>query len=420
MTLRAMSVAKNAWRRLGWMWERFPIRIPGLILLAAALYVTFRFSRESSDYLLYPAGLGAMGLLVVCVLGVTAGALTLRRAVRRLDAGLPDRMETLCPVRTPFRSPRLGRWPLVDVSMRWLEPAGIAVDVEAVGGALEELITPRERGRHKRVTRRFTVEDVFGLTSIGFTVTWETPFAVVPAVAATSAELAASHAQGDSFSHPAGNPDGDLVEMRRYGAGDPLRHVLWKTFARTRRLLVRMPERALAPQPITVAFLVAGPSDEPTAAAARLYLERGILGPDFIFAADGSSKPTRDPREAIDQIIDSAAARGDGGAGLAGLASQVDRSRLTSFLVFAPPVDGPWRARVLDLAQRTGIHATVIVGVDGVAAAPRGRLARLLARPEEGDDPDSRALARLPALRSALEADGFRVQVLHRQTGQLL
>lgn len=420
MLLRATSAAKIAWRRLLPVWDGFPIRLPGLILLGAALYVTFRFSSENSDYLLYPAGLGAMGLLILCVLAVAAGALSLRRAVRRLDASLPDRLETLVPVRTPFRCPRLSRWPLVDVSMSWTWPAGIAVETEAVGQSLEELVTPRERGRHTRVTRRFAVEDVFGLTSVTFAVTWEQPFAVVPAVAATSAELAASHAQGDSFSHPAGNPDGDLVEMRRYGAGDPLRHVLWKTFARTRRLLVRMPERALAPQPITVAFLVAGPSDEPTAAAARLYLERGILGPDFIFAADGSSRPTRDAREALEQIIDSAKARGEGGAALAGLATQVDRSRMISFIVFAPPVDGPWRARVVDLAQRIGVNATVIVGVDGVAAAPRGRLARLLARPEAGDDPDSRALAELPALRAALEGDGLRVQVLHRRTGQLL
>jgi hypothetical protein len=93
---------------------------------------------------------------------------------------------------------------------------------------------------------------------------------------------------------------------------------------------------------------------------------------------------------------------------------------MISFLVFAPPVDGPWRARVVDLAQRLGTSPTVIVGVDGVEPAPRGRLARLLARPEVGDDPDSRALADLPALRAALASDGLRVQVIHRQTGQLL
>src|SRR5262249_4423907 len=192
-------------------------------------------------------------------------------------------------------------------------------------------------------------------------------------------------------------------------------HVLWKTFARTRRLLVRMPERSTAPQPITVAFLVAGPDDEPTAAAARLYLERGILGPDFIFAADGAASPTRDPREALDQIIDSAAARGDGGASLAGLAAQVQRSRMTSCLVFAPPRDGPWRGRGVGLGRQPAAPATVVIGVEGVAAPARGLFARLLL--SRDGDAAGEAQSAVPTLRAALEADGMRVQVLHRQTG---
>ena len=69
--------------------------------------------------------------------------------------------------------------------------------------------------------------------------------------------------------------------MRAYGHGDPMRHVLWKTFARSRRLLVRMPERAIAPSPTTVAFLIAGPGEgdpiaarfDPLLAEARALLQ---------------------------------------------------------------------------------------------------------------------------------------------------
>ena len=68
-----------------------------------------------------------------------------------------------------------------------------------------------------------------------------------------NAELAAGRASGDAVSHPAGRQEGELIEMRRYGPGDPLRHVLWKTYARTRRLLVRMHERAISPRPTTAA-----------------------------------------------------------------------------------------------------------------------------------------------------------------------
>jgi hypothetical protein len=412
-------VLRLAWRRVARIGGAVPVRLPGLILLVGALLVAFRFSREQADYLLYPAGLAAAGLVVLCALGVTLGAVVLRRDVRRRPAGIPDRFETTVATRTQFRFARLAAWPLVEVGMRWEEPAGFAVALDADGAEYEETVTPGERGRHARLARRFTVEDVFGLCAVSFTVSWDVPFRVAPLAATAAAELAASYAHGDAFSHPAGRAEGDLVEMRAYAYGDPLRHVLWKTFARTRRLLVRMPERAIAPQPITVAFLVAGERDEPTAAAARLYLERGVLGPDFIFAADGADRPTRQTGEALEQIIDSIRARGSGGAALEALANQVEPARLTTCLVFAPPVDGPWRARLVAFARRLAAPATVIIGVEGAAAdGRRSALRRLVTRAPAGVADGVHD--GLPALRAALEADGLRVQVLHRQTGQML
>jgi uncharacterized protein (DUF58 family) len=400
--------------------ELCPLRLPGLALLAAALWVALRFSREEADYLLYPAGLAAAGLVVLCVASVVLGGVVLRRAVVARPAGVPETLETTVATTTTFRCPRFARWPLLEVDLDWAAPADVGVVAEPRGRELEEVVTARARGRHARVERRFTVYDVFGLAAVTFRVAWEAPFRVAPAAAAATAELAASYAHGDAFSSPSGRPEGDLVEMRRYGYGDPLRHVLWRTFARTRRLLVRMPERATAPQPITVAFLVAGDADEATAAAARLYLERGVLGPDFVFAAAGALRPTRDPRDAIEQIIDSAAARAEGGAALERLAAQVEGSRLASCLVFVPPVDGAWRERVVAFSRRLAAPATVIIGVDGEPAAPRRRWARWLL----SDDPDTdagaadgRVFARVPGLRAALESDGLRVQVLHRRTG---
>jgi len=411
-----MKVPKLAWRRLVQAWDLVPIRLPGIVLLVGALLVALRFSRDEADYLLYPAGLAAAGLVVLCSLSVAVAALVLGRAVRRSPAGVPETFETTQPTRTTFRCPRLGRWPIVEVRVDWAAPAGVTVELDPHGRELEEVVIARERGRHTRIVRRITVEDVFGLARVRFRVGWDQPLCIMPASAAAAAELAASYARGDSFSSPSGAIEGDLVEMRRYGPGDPLRHVLWKTFARTRRLLVRMPERAIAPQPITVAFLIAGAGDEPSAAAARLYLERGLLGPEFTFAADGATRTTSDTREALDQIVDSAAARGYDGQALEMLAGRVEESRLSSCIVFAPPVDGPWRARVAAFSRRLPAPATVVIGVEGVAAPRRGRLARLLV---VGNGARG-AHDEVGTLRAALEADGLRVQVLHRQSGQIL
>ncbi|HKA91101.1 MAG TPA: DUF58 domain-containing protein [Haliangiales bacterium] len=404
--------------RLARAWQAVPVRLPGLVVLGAGLYAAFRLGKREADYLLFPAGLVAVALVAVSLLCVALGAYLLWRSVRRAPSGLTGNLDTTVSTPTAFRFARFAAWPFVEVKMRWEQPGDVSVEVQTAGRAYAETVTARERGRHARVVRRFTVEDVFGLTAISFRVTWDEPLRIAPAAAAATAELATSYAHGDSFSHPAGRQEGDLVEMRAYGHGDPLRHVLWKTFARTRRLLVRMPERAIAPQPITVAFLVAGPGDEPTAATARLYLERGVFGPDFLFSADGAARPTRDTHEAVDQIIDSVAARAHGGASLDALASQVEATRLATCVVFAPPVDGPWRERVTAFIRRLPAPATIVIGVAGAAdGARRSRMGRLLWRAAGDDDPDSRALAKLPALRAALEADGLRVQVLHRETG---
>lgn len=405
--------------RLGHRAAIIPLRMPGVLLAVAGAYVAWWIGKEQADYLLYPAGICAIALVGLSIVCVVAGALRVWLAVRRMAAGIPADLETTQAVPTGFRFPRLAWWPLVETRMTWEAPAGVQVSLEARGGAWAEHILPHARGRHVRVARRFTVEDVFGLAACSFTVAWEEPVRIAPARAIASAELAVGYATGDAFSHPSGRAEGDLVEMRAYGHGDPMRHVLWKTFARSRRLLVRMPERAIAPSPTTVAFLIAGPGDEPSCGTARLYLERNLFGADFLFGADGAAAPAHDRDTALDQIIDSAG--GDSGIALDKLGKNIDPMRLASCVVFAPAVDGPWRERVVAFAARLPAPPTIVIGVDGAApAAPRSRLARMLVRKREADDADGRAMAEVGALREALESSGLRVQVVHRSTGQVL
>jgi len=396
-----------------------PLRARGLLLAAAGAYVAWGIGKHQADYLLYVAGICAIALVATAIVCVAAAALRVWLAVRRAPASIPGDLETVQAVPTGFSFPRLTWWPLVEVTMAWEAPRAVDVALEPRRGRWHEVITPHARGRHTRVARRFTVEDVFGLCACSFTVAWDEPIRIAPARAVASAELAVGWATGDAFSHPSGRAEGDLVEMRAYGHGDPMRHVLWKTFARSRRLLVRMPERAIAPSPTTVAFLVAGPGDEPSCGTARLYLERNLFGTDFLFGADGAAAPAKDRDSALDQIIDSAQA--EGGIALDALGKNIDPVRLASCVVFAPAVDGPWRERVVQFAARLPAPPTIVIGVDGApSAAPRSRLARLLVRGGADSDADGRALADVPKLREQLEASGLRVQIVHRSTGQVL
>ena len=395
-----------------------PLRIPGLVFVFGALFVLW-FSRSNADYLLYPASLVALGLLGLCMICTLLAALALRFSLRKHGTWeMPEQIETTHPVRTGFRFSRLSIWPLVEVRMQWEAPRAMDVALEISGRFFEETVTARERGRYTHVIRRFSVEDIFGLTGFTFRKSYERALRVVPARCVQGPEVIVGHASGDAFSHPLGKAEGDLIEMRKYGHGDPLRHILWKTFARTRRLLVRMPERAVSPMPTTSAFLVAGPEDEPAAAAARLYVETGLLGEDFVFAADGAPTPTNKPAEAVDQIIDSIQRRAEGGMSLESFRRGVEPVRLGRCIVFAPPTDGAWTDRVTAFSRTLPQPATIIIGVEGDAAvAPKQGISRFLVRKKKVGvhvHPD------LPAVRAKLEAGGMQVKVLHRETGQVL
>jgi hypothetical protein len=396
--------------------DRIPLRSSGWVLLVLALAALW-FADDNADYVLHAASLAALGLLGLCALFSSLGALALWRSVRKLPSGLPDELETTRTVRTRFRFRRMIAWPLVEARMHWQAPAGVDVDCVVAGAWYEESITAHERGRRDHVVRRFAVEDIFGLTGVAFRVRYACTLALVPARSAAGVEVAVGYATGDAFSHPSGRTEGDLVEMRRYGYGDPLRHVLWKTFARTRHLLVRMPERAVSPMPASSAFLIAGEGDEPAAAAARLYVETGLLGADFVFGADGGDRPVDKPAEAVAQIVDSIGARADGGSGLDAFRRAVDPTRLGRCIVFAPPIDGKWRERLVGFAQTLPVPATVIIGVDGEKpTAKPGRLARWLVQP-----PSARqVLPDVARVRAGLEAAGLSVVVLHRTSGQVL
>ncbi len=327
-------------------------------------------------------------------------------------------LETGATRRTRFSLPTLRWWPFVQAEMEWVSP-DVVLEMDADGARFIERITPRQRGRYREIRRRFTIRDMFGLTAIRFTRRFPAALVISPAKGRYSMSMTLRQTGGDGYSHPDGTSDGERIEMRRYAAGDPSRFILWKAYARTRKVLVRTPERAVSPQPSSVAFLIAGPEDEAAAATARKFIDEGLLGDDVIFTADGSQNVAESVAEALDQIVDSAEHRDDGGMGLTGLVRQVGRGRLNNCIVFAPAQEGPWVALLASFSRQLPAPATVIIGVDASLddAAPRGRLARLMWRPKRRIDP---TLLGLPDLVSRLNREGMQVRVVHRVTGQLI
>ena len=157
------------------------------------------------------------------------------------------------------------------------------------------------------------------------------------------------------------------MEIRPYQPGDSVRNILWKTYARTRELKVRIHERSLDRARKTIAYLIAGPGDEAAAAAARVTLEMGELGDEWLFGADG----TREPVDSLEPALEAIARSGS-------LGDERPPNGLLSFLeaasgggvhcvIFAPASSGPWTQEAVEAARAYPGLISFVLGPDGIA-----------------------------------------------------
>ena len=225
--------------------------------------------------------------------------------LRRARSPLPQGAEAERPYRLPAPV-TVWRWfPFIQVEWQWVEPTG-----EVVLKAGQEEIVLARRGYYSRVVRRFRVSDVCGLARIHFDQVQSGEFQVLPSSGRLNQQpLMIRWSSGDEVSDPRGDPAGDRVDMRQYSRGDSPRTILWKVFARTRRLMVRVPERALSARPKVCGYLVTGPRDEAAAAVCRVMIESELLGPEWRFGSDGAPGHDQQRQAALDRICRSAQAR---------------------------------------------------------------------------------------------------------------
>ena len=418
-----------------WQWRHYvPLTTVGVLVLAAAYGIDRWYGESEADFVLHAAALVAYGLVGFSLLmvSVVTAVLWLRLQGARDDGRGALQLESGLTAATGYTFPRFRMWPLVQVRLTWDEPVRVDIrtersrdrrlptaqdSAEARNFRWEEVVLPHLRGRYNCLRRRFLVGDIFGLTSVGLPRRSRRPVRVLPARAQFSATVLTHVVAGDLVANPRGTTEGEMLDVRRYAQGDPLRRVLWKAYARTRQLLVRTPEAAVTPSPSCAAYMVAGPCDEPTASTARFFVENGLLGKDFAFGADGSPEPTNSAEEALEQIIGSVHFRRQGARGLHHFVERIDQRRLASCILFLPPMPGAWVHRVERVAKRLR-RATAVVPIDhDVDRRPRGLLYRLLFSADRGE---RSAVAALPELVRRMKACGFDVRVLHRPTGHMI
>ncbi|MCB9675174.1 MAG: hypothetical protein H6737_08655 [Alphaproteobacteria bacterium] len=381
---------------------------------SVAALVPFGMWRE--DRVLLVAGVAGLLLLAVCL------ALTLVAAVwtflhTRASEPPPLELRVGSPGRTGFELWTPLWLPLVDV--RWtMEAPDVELRLVARGRALVEQWTARRRGRPERVVRWFTAGDAFGLTSLSFPVESRQAIRFVPDEGALrQVEVVRGLASGDQIAHPEGRPEGDLMDIRAYGDGDPIRYVLWKVFAKSRTLVVRSPERALSPVRRTAAYLVAGEGDQAAAGTAKTAFECGALGDEWRFGADACHEVANERRGALEVVMSSAAgSAAASGDGLARFIAASDNPRRV--VVFAPAVAGPWVDRVLDVARTTKLE--LVLCADDVVPSTGFGLTGLLLKPGEPPKAGSVVVSRdaLAALVKRLGGVGT-VRVVDRRSGHV-
>ncbi|TVQ88851.1 MAG: DUF58 domain-containing protein [Deltaproteobacteria bacterium] len=386
-------------KRLPRLLRLLPITPPGLLLLLAGLVAMIPFGLWREDRVLLTVGAAAVGLTLCAILFVTVGALLCYRTILAQPQRGVLRLEVGQWGDTGFSVVRPWLVPWLDLTWTVLSPA-IEPRVEAVGRRMVERWRAERRGHHDLIHRRFTVRDAFGLASVCFDLREARPQHFSPTRGKlANVQVIQGLSGGDQIGHHEGSPQGDLVDMRSYGPGDPIRFVLWRVYARSRQLLVRTPERALSPVERTLAYLVTSPDDEAAAATAQLAVSTDVLGKDWIFATDGQLEPCRTAHEATQALIRSASHPPDqGGSGLLPfLEGQQDFSARRAVL-FVPGTTGPWVDRVLAASEHTRFD--IFIGIDRVDRLDRlGWLRRIFFRSSTQDRPgiatDSAALAAL-------------------------
>jgi hypothetical protein len=373
----------------------FPFTGLGLLLVAGSAWSLVRYGIRHIDLLLLVVGAVGLALGLTTMVSTTLTALVLWRRGRKQRDEEPLRLECGYAARTGFSMSNLWFVPFVKLRWAWDLPEA-TVRLVPLKRRLHEEVTPVRRGLHEAVARRVEVGDAFGLTKLTFTLRQERVVRFVPSMGALrQMRVVRSIAGGDEISNPAGPPEGERVDLRHYAPGDPIKFVLWKVFARSRQLVVRTPERAIAPTRQTVAYLVTGAGDESAAGAARVAVDTGALGAEWVLGADGNDTYARTPVQALEVLARSANTPTElGGAGLGEFLSKATPGGLARAVVFVPGRPGPWLDRVVATVRaRTAPNqmqspVEFVVCTDGIVPVAKAtwwsRLA-FVVRPVVGD-----------------------------------
>lgn len=411
--------------------ERFPLTTQGVTVLVIALFALRVFGYGRMDLVVFALAVCALAIVCFSTVIVLLGGLILRHQIRedmemqvllrrhvariKVEAGYPNE--------TGFTLPTMPWLPLIGVRWEIAIPDAIRTRnrLSEDEKLWEEEIIPERRCRTASITRRFTVSDVLGFSRFTWRVTQEGELLALPQSGNIKAlPLLRSLTAEDGIPDPGGNPEGDRMEIRPYVPGDSVRNILWKVYARNRHLNVRLAERSVYHSSRTLAYLLSGPQDEAAAAVARVAVESGALGDDWLFGADGSDTATNQIGEALELIAGSRALDGELPYGLDHFLQTWGNQGPLHCIVFASAESGPWLEKLRLSTTRFRVRFSVVLATDGLRKSePPSRWQRLLFRASaSSNSQEGTALVELSRLLTQVGQLVESTLVIDRHTGQ--
>lgn len=352
--------------------EHFPLTLQGVISLTLALLALQVFGYGSMDLVVFALGVCAVAILVFSMLSVIfCGVMVQLRVRRGLQESVgkgPEHLEAGFPNETGLTLPALNYFPLVRLSWQVIYPDSIQtrVNIARGGKLLVEEVIPTRRCKTNRLIRLFTVNDVLGLCRYRWRQGQALDLTALPRRNTINAlPLLRSLTAEDGIPSPSGNPEGDRMEIRPYVAGDSVRNIMWKVYARTGELNVRLPEKSVYHSNRTVAYLISGKNDEAAAAVARVAVESGALGDNWVFSADGTESPCDDLRSALDAIAASRALERPFHYGLDDFLAQTAAQSGSHCIVFVSAEAGPWVNALKQTIARFRGRFSLVLATDG-------------------------------------------------------
>ena len=416
--------------------DRFPLTVQGVTALVIAMFTLRTFGYGRMDLVVFALAVCALAIVLFSTVIVLLGGLMLRyQIIDQLERQVilkrhiaRIKVEAGYPNETGFTMPTMPWLPLISVRWEIVRPGSIRTRnrLSEDEQQWEEEIVPLRRCKSATITRRFTVSDVLGFSRFSWRFTLEGELLALPqAGSIKSLPLLRSLTAEDGIPDPGGHPEGDRMDIRPYVPGDSVRNIMWKVYARNRHLNVRLAERSVFHSNRTLAYLLSSPHDEAAAAVARVAVESGALGEDWLFCADGGDTPTNSIGEALELIAQSRALDGAHPYGLDQYLQHFGNQGSVHCIVFASAEHGPWLHQLRATIGRFRVRFSVVLATDGfITTKPRPRWQKVLfsesaaSREQAEREGQATSLAQLSRLLTELGQLVESTLVVDRRTGQ--